>query len=185
MVICRPSIKGSASTLAIGAVSALTRCKQLVADVLVRHLAAAEPQRHLHLVALVEEAAHRAHLHFVVVVVDAGPELDFLDLDHLLALARLGRLLLLEEAVFPEIEDLADRRRGVGNDFDQIERGFFRELLRVGEIDDAAILAVGVDELNLNCADVAIDPRPAFLRRRDGLHGTTNGHSPVSACAAP
>ena len=60
-----------------------------------------------------------------------GPQLDLLDLDHLLALARLGGLLLLEEAVLAEIEDLADRRGRVGDDFDQIERSLVGELLGV------------------------------------------------------
>ena len=107
-----------------------------------------------------------------------GAQLDFLDLDDLLALALLGRFLLLEEAELSEIEDFADRRSGVGDDLDEIERGFFGQLLRVREIDDAAILAFGVDELNLNGADVAVDARPAFLRSRGGFHRTTNGLSP-------
>ena len=108
-----------------------------------------------------------------------GLQLDLLDLDHLLTLARLGRLLLLKEAKLAEIEDLADRRGRVGNDFDQIERRFVSELLRVCKVDDAAILAFGVDKLDLDCADVAIGARPAFLRRRGCLHWTTNGHSPL------
>src|SRR5262249_51571218 len=61
--------------------------EQLVAQLLVGHLAAAEAQRHLDLVAFLEEALHRAHLHVVIVVVDHRPELDLLDLDHLLLLA--------------------------------------------------------------------------------------------------
>jgi hypothetical protein len=32
--------------------------------------------------------------------------------------------------------------------------------------------------LHLDGANIAIDARPAFLRRRGRLHGTTNGHSP-------
>ena len=114
-----------------------------------------------------------------------GPELDLLDLDDLLALARLGRLLLLEEAVLAEIEDLADRRGRVGDDLDQIERRLVGQLLGVGEIDDAAILSFGVDELDLDGANVAIDARPAFLRRRGCLHRTTNGHSPVVGVSNP
>src|ERR1700677_3701822 len=109
----------------------LDALQKLVANVLVRHFAAAKTQRHLDLVALVEEPAHRAHLHFVVVVVDPRPQLDLLDLDYLLTLARFGGLLLLEKAILPEIEDLADRRGGVGDDFDQIERGLVGELLGV------------------------------------------------------
>ena len=50
------------------------------------------------------------HLDVVVVVVDVRAELDLLDLDDLLVLAGLGRLLLLVELVFAVIQDLADRR---------------------------------------------------------------------------
>src|SRR5271165_6453456 len=56
---------------------------------------------------------------------------------------------------------------------------FFCELLGVCEIDDAVIVTLGVNKLDLDCADVAIDAGPAFLRRRGCLHRTTNGHSPV------
>ena len=71
MVICRPSIERLGLDLGDRRGLGLHPLQQLEADVLVRHLAAAEAQRHLDLVALVEEAAHRAHLDFVVVVVDA------------------------------------------------------------------------------------------------------------------
>src|SRR5208283_5122205 len=109
-------------------------------------------------------------------VVDAGPELDLLDLDHLLALARLGRLLLLEKPEFAEVEDLADGRGRIGDDFDQIERRLLGQALGVCEIDDAVIVPLGVYQLDLNCANVAIGSRPAFLRRRGCCHRTTNGY---------
>src|SRR5579863_406934 len=144
-----------------------------------RHFAAAKAQGHLDLVALLEEALHRAHLDLVIMVVDAGSELDLLDLDDLLAFARLGGFLLLEKAELAEIEDLADRRARGGDDLDQVEPGIVGQLLRIGEIDDAAVLTFGVNELDLNGANVAIDARPAFLRGRGRLHGTANGHSPA------
>jgi hypothetical protein len=37
----------------------------------------------------------------------------------------------------------------------------------------------------LDCADVAIDAGPAFLRRRGCFHRTTNGHSPVVGVKRP
>src|ERR1700691_2491556 len=45
---------------------ALEAIEQPDAELLVRHFAAPEPQRHLDLVALPEEADHRAHLHVIV-----------------------------------------------------------------------------------------------------------------------
>src|SRR5262249_47526033 len=109
------------------------------ADVLVRHFPAAKAQRHLDLVPFVKETPDRAHLHLVVVVVDARPQFYFLNLHYLLTLARLGGLLLLQKAVFAEIENLADWRGRVWDDFDQVEGGFFCEPLGVCEIDDAVI----------------------------------------------
>ena len=82
---------------------AILRCvfldalQKIVAELLVGHFAAAEAQRHLDLVAFLEEPLHRAHLHVVVVLVDPGTDLDLLDLDDLLLLARLGRFLLFLE----------------------------------------------------------------------------------------
>src|SRR5205085_5147202 len=46
--------------------------QELHAELEMRHLAAAETQGELHLVALLEEPAHRLHLHLVVVDVDVG-----------------------------------------------------------------------------------------------------------------
>ena len=123
IIICRPSSLGSASTLAISTVSSLTFLQQLHAELLVGHLAAAETQGHLDLVTAVEKAVHRLHLHVIVVRVDVGPHLDFLDLDGLLFLAGLGGFLLRLVFEFSEIEDLAHRRCGVRRDFDEIKPG--------------------------------------------------------------
>ena len=65
------------------------------AELLVRHLAAAEAQRDLGLVAFFEEADQVAQLDLVVALVGAGTELDFLDLDLLLLELGLVPLLLL------------------------------------------------------------------------------------------
>ena len=58
-----------------------------LAKVLVGHLAAAETYRHLTLSPSLEETRHRPHLDVVVVDVDRGPHLDFLDVKRFLPLA--------------------------------------------------------------------------------------------------
>src|ERR1700704_2208718 len=73
---------------------ALDLVQKLGADLLMGHFAAAIAQGDLDLVAFLEETLHGAHLHFVIVVVDHRPELDLLDLDHLLLLAGFGCFLL-------------------------------------------------------------------------------------------
>lgn len=87
-------------------------------ELLVRHLAPAEAQRDLHLVAFLEEALHRAHLHVVVVVVDHRPKFDLLNLDDFLFFASLRRFFLRLEFVLAVIQDLADGGCGIRGDFD-------------------------------------------------------------------
>ena len=80
--------------------------------------ATAEAQGDLDLVAFLEKAKNRFHLHAVVVFVDAGAKLDFLDLDDLLLLARLSRLLLLGETKAAVIENFTDWRGRVWRNLD-------------------------------------------------------------------
>src|SRR5207248_3674712 len=65
------------------------------ADLGMRHLAASKKDRGLDLVAVFEEALDVLLLELIVVLVDLGPELDFLDLDHLLMPPGLAGALLL------------------------------------------------------------------------------------------
>src|SRR5215469_15117217 len=58
------------------------------AELLVRHLATAETHDDFHLVAFLDEFEHLTHLDVVVVVVDARPKLDLLDVDDLLLFLR-------------------------------------------------------------------------------------------------
>jgi hypothetical protein len=98
--------------------------EQLHAQLGVRHFTTAEAQGDLHLVAFFEEAGHGLGLHLVVVDVDVRAELDLLELDHLLPLARLVLLLLLLELELAIVQDLADGRIGVRNDFHQVQASF-------------------------------------------------------------
>ena len=84
----------------------------LEAEFLVRHLAAAEAKCHLDLVALVQELDHAPHLDVVIMRVDVGAHLDFLDVNGLLFLSGDILLLLRLILVFAIIEDLAYRRIG-------------------------------------------------------------------------
>ena len=127
------------------------------------HFAAAEPERDFDLVAFLEEPLHRAHLHLVVVVVDHRAELDLLDLDDLLLLAGFGLLLLLLEPILAVIQDLADRRRGVGRNLDQIEPGLLGLGQCVCDGDSSEVCTVGADQVNLFDADVLVGARAVLL----------------------
>jgi hypothetical protein len=114
------------------------------------------------------------------VVVDHRPELDFLDLDDLLLLAGFGLLFLFLESVFAVVQDLADRRYGVGRDLDQVEAGIQGLGQGVCDRDGTEVGAVLVDQVNLTNADIFIDALAVLL---DGslrsLRATNGGELPV------
>ena len=79
-------------------------------------------------------------------------------------------LLLLVEAELAVIEDLADGRRGVGGDLDEVEAGILGDAQGVEERHDAAVLPVLVDQLDFaDAADVPVGARPVLLRAPAGL----------------
>jgi hypothetical protein len=88
--------------------------------------------------------------------VDVRAHLDLLDLDDLLVATRLGGLLLVGVFELAEIEDLGDRRFGIGGYFDEIEAKFLGEAQRLIDRDDAPVLSAVVDELNLGDPDVLV-----------------------------
>jgi hypothetical protein len=102
------------------------------------------------------------------VVVDHRPEFDFLDLDDLLALAGFGRLLLLLVLELAVVEQFADRRRGVGGDFDKIEPGLVGQDERFRDRYGALVGSVLVDQMNFASANLLVDARAVFL---DGGRG--------------
>ena len=131
-----------------------------------RELAATEAHGHFDLVALLDEFEHAAHLNVVVVIVDAGTQLDLLDLDDLLLFARLVAALLLLVFVLAEVENLADRRIGVGRDFDEIEAGLDGLGERVVAGDDPQHLAPFVHQPDAWREDVVVDAGAFFGRCR-------------------
>src|SRR5208282_5511609 len=149
--------------------------EQLIAELLVRHFAAAEAQRHLDLVAFPEKALHRAHLHVVIVIVDHRPQLDLLDLDDLLLLARLGGFLLRLIFVFAVIQDLADRRDRIRRDLHKIEPGLLRHGDSSADLSDALVGAIFVDELDLADADLLVNARTLLGGGLRGSDRATNG----------
>jgi len=84
-------------------------------------------------------------------------EFDFLDLDHLLFLARLGFPLLLFVLELAEIHDLADRGRGVRRNLDQVQAGFLRKCKALGGGDDADIFTLCPDQADLGGANLFVD----------------------------
>ena len=114
-----------------------------------RHLATAKPQGHFNLVAFAEEFHHRPHFNIVVVIIDVRAHLDFLDVDCLLLLARLVRLLLRNVFELAVIQNLADRRIGVRRYFDQIHPRLVGPVKALGERHDADHFPIFIDKSDL------------------------------------
>ena len=133
------------------------RHQQRAAAVRVGHLAAAEADRHLELVALIEEPLGGLDLRLDVVVVDLRRHPDLFPDDGLLLLLRVLRLLLFLVAVFPEIEDLRDGRLCVRRDLDEIPALALGKGKRARGRDDAQLRTVGADEADGGDADLVVD----------------------------
>ena len=105
----------------------------------VRHFATAELKAELHFIAVAEKFFGVADFGEEIAVGDTRAKFDFLDL------ARRGfhvrSLLLFLVHVLAEIHDTADRRGGVGRDFDEIEVSQ-QCVVVIGEDDDAARAAL-------------------------------------------
>jgi hypothetical protein len=152
--------------------------QKLKPKLLVGHFPAAEPQRDLDLVAFLEEFHHRAHLDLIIMGIGSGAELDFLDLDDVLLLARFGLALLRLILVFAKIHDLADRRLGVGRDFDQIKSGFFGHLHGAGWCDHPDIFAISPNQADFGGTNAIIDAWSRFALRRGVVRSAGYGGVP-------
>ncbi|MBB6011605.1 hypothetical protein HNR59_000950 [Aquamicrobium lusatiense] len=95
-------------------------------------------------------------------VVDVRAHLDLLDLDDLLVLAGFSRLLLGGVFQLAEIENLGDRRIGIGRNLDEVQPDLFSEQESLACSDFAAIVAVGIDELDTGNLDVPVSARPVL-----------------------
>ena len=96
-------------------------------------------------------------LGLVVVRVDLGSQLLFLDDGLLLVLARLACLLsrlVLELAV---VHDLADRRFGVRGYFDEVEIGIRGDAECVFDAHDAYLLTTRSDQADFRYANALVD----------------------------
>ena len=136
----------------------------LAAEVLIRHLAAAEAEQKLHPVAGLEELARLADLAVDVAVIGTVAEAELLDGGDgglLLRLVLFLVLLILELAV---VENTAHRWLGLGGDLDQVELRLLREANRLVDRHDADLLTSSADQTDLRGADLAIDSVCLFGR---------------------
>src|SRR3954469_16291220 len=134
-------------------------------DLGMRHFTAAEEDRRLDLVAVREEALDVLLLELVVVLVDLGPELDFLDFDDLLVLLRRPRALLLLVLIAPEVHDPADRRDRRRGGLHEGEPLLPRNGQGLRRRHDPELRAVLVDDADFADPDAFVDPRAVVTPR--------------------
>jgi hypothetical protein len=108
-------------------------------------------------------------------LVDPWTQLDFLHFDDFLALARLGGLLLFQEPELAIIQQPAYGRDLIRYDLNEVEAGFLRQGNGVGDRQYAAILAFGIDKLNVLDPNLPIDARTLFLWGRGCFGRSANG----------
>ena len=145
---------------------ALDAAEQLHAQFLVRHFAAPEAQGDFHLVAFFQESLHAAHFHIVIVIVDIGAQLDFLDLDNLLLLARFVLALLFLVLVLADIEDFANRRLRIRRDLHQVQARFVGFVDGGIPVDNPKIFTARANKANGQGVDLVVDARPILRGRR-------------------
>src|ERR1017187_95923 len=98
--------------------------QQLLAEIGVRDLAAAELYHRFDAVALAQKADGVVPLEVVVVIVGVGTELEFLDLDHVLLLLGVVLLLLLLVLIVAVVDGFGDGWNRGGSDQYEIEPQF-------------------------------------------------------------
>src|SRR4030095_7900496 len=105
-------------------------------------------------------------LELVVVLVDLGPELDLLDLDHPLVLLGLARSFLLLVLILPEVHDPADGRHRGRRDLDQVESVLTCAGERLRRRHDPELLTGFVDHPDLTNPDALVGANAVITSRR-------------------
>ena len=127
--------------------------QQILTDVGVGHLTAAEPHGHLAAVALRQELLGVAQLNIEVVDVNAGGHADLFDLHYPLVFTGFLFALGLLEPVLAVVHQLAYRGHSVGRDFYQIQVLLLRHAQRLLRGHDAKLLAGLRDQADLLVPD--------------------------------
>ena len=131
--------------------------QQLLTDIGVSHLSAAETNSDLAAVTVGQELLSIALLDIEVIDVNAGGHPDFLDLHHTLVLAGFLLSLGLLKAVLAVIHDLADRGHGIGRDLDQVQVLLLGDAQSFQRGHNAQLFTGLRDQSNLLVADFFID----------------------------
>ena len=131
--------------------------QQRSADIGMRHFSAAEPNRHLDSIAVLQELLRALDLDIEVVGVDTGRHPDFLDLSHMLILLGFFFLFGLFKAELTVVHDLAHRRGGIGRDLYQVQPLIISSCKRIPGGHDTKLFTCGVDHADFLVSDILIE----------------------------
>lgn len=132
------------------------------ADVHVGQLPSAEHHRDLYLVALPQELPGVPDLEIKIVIVDARPEFDFLEVDYVLLLLGSPGGLGLLELELPVVHDLDHRRTSRWGDLDKIETPLVRGSERLLDGKDSELLTRFSDDPDGTYPNLSVDTGPLF-----------------------
>ena len=130
--------------------------EQILTDIGVSHLAAAEADSDLHTIAVGQELLGVAQLGVKVADVDAGGHTNFLDLHDVLVLLGFFLALGLLELELTVVHELADRGDGVGRDLNQIQTGLIGKVLGIGGRHDTELFTGIADQSDFTVADLFV-----------------------------
>ena len=131
--------------------------QKIMTDGGMSHFTAAETNRDLDAVSILQELQSALDLGIEVIGVDIGRHSDFLDLNDVLILLGFLFLLHLLEAELAVVHDLADGRDGVGSDLNQIQLLFLCHTQSGFSRHDTQLGAVRADDAKLFVPDFFID----------------------------
>jgi len=128
-----------------------------------RHLATAEENRCLNLVALGQEAQHMIPLRLVIVVVHIDTELDLFYGDRLLMLLGFPLFLLHLVEILPVIHDAAYGRLRGGRNLNQVQILFAGFPDRFERRHDAELIAFVINHANFAGPNAVVDADKTFI----------------------
>jgi len=146
----------------------------VIAEIAVSHLAAAETKTRLDLVAALQKLDGLILFGLVVVLIHGDRELDFLDDDNLLLLlgGAFGLFLLVEKAAV--VLNAADRGNGVRRNLDEIEPALASDFERFERSKDSHLFAVFVDHADFAGANAIVDADKRLSRAFIECDGTSS-----------
>ena len=130
--------------------------QQVLTDLSMGHLSAAEANGDLDTVAISDELLGILELGVEIADIDARRHANLLDLHHVLVLLCFLLLLALLETELAVVHQLANGRDSLGRDLDKIQTLFIGDLQRLIGGHDAHLFTFGTNQADLLVVDILI-----------------------------